>query len=888
MKKNFVRVMLFGALALATVTYVGCKDYDDDIDNLQTQIDANKAGIATLQAKVDDGKWVTDVTDIEGGFKITFNNGDSYSIVNGAKGAEGKAGTKVTIDEVTKHWLFDGIDSGHSAVGPTGPKGETGAIGADGPKGETGATGPAGHSPFIGDGTGEFENGFWYFYDDNTSKWVKGDSAESSIYLVQGDGIPSATLHVKDQTTGKFVNVTLPTGQLITGIKGVEITSEGKITTGGTKEVELKYGVCASDFTFNGDKYEKDQMLYSATSVVNALINPIPAKLADIENYKISLKDSKGNAPFIISKIAQNKTVNPLTRAEAAPTVNRGVYDLTISINKATDAPVAAAEAAYALCTYDAWNNEIISAYDVKIKSTKITGQTTELSDATVSAEVGKELVLDDLVAVATAAPAATNAIAATPVMDLSTVYAYYYELAADAPKDIKLSQRESDGKWIISSPTGQSVNVNVCYLTADGKPYDGVERSSGTTPANDGSGSSVTNKPAKLTVTFKKVETVTLAKQKVDWNTTEKSDIAVSDDNIEAIKAAITTDKISNSTPVASTADKVKFSGLGSSTSKYDALKLTVAAAYLGSMDAVLTVDIDATKQIVFKLPVTVAYSVPTFTKNENMWNGDKVSLLIKETVEEVAPAANSGDDTETPAAPKLKSISIEREMSSIFTNWSDITDALTAKKYSGISYTASKNGENAVGSVTSHKFTVDIAKATNDMALTINVNCTPGGGESESIAEQEVKFLPLKDLLTQTFGAADTKKGITKEYTAKSKTEEVDVLGDLVWKDRHDKTMWPEVDDKAFDYGSGKTFETADNVLAMYGYAIKVELSDKTNFTLSGNKVKLTNASAHSGIQKDLKVTVTITPTINWNKSNSPAAVVKTVTFPTTLFTD
>ena len=111
MKKNFVRVMLFGALALATVTYVGCKDYDDDIDNLQTQIDANKAGIATLQAKVDDGKWVTDVTDIEGGFKITFNNGDSYSIVDGKKG---DPGTKVTIDPTTNHWLFDGIDSGRS------------------------------------------------------------------------------------------------------------------------------------------------------------------------------------------------------------------------------------------------------------------------------------------------------------------------------------------------------------------------------------------------------------------------------------------------------------------------------------------------------------------------------------------------------------------------------------------------------------------------------------------------------------------------------------------------------------------------------------------------------------------------------------------------------
>ena len=39
MKRKFVKVMFFGALALSTVTYVGCKDYDDDIKNLQEQID---------------------------------------------------------------------------------------------------------------------------------------------------------------------------------------------------------------------------------------------------------------------------------------------------------------------------------------------------------------------------------------------------------------------------------------------------------------------------------------------------------------------------------------------------------------------------------------------------------------------------------------------------------------------------------------------------------------------------------------------------------------------------------------------------------------------------------------------------------------------------------
>ena len=37
MKRKFVKVMFFGALALSTVTYVGCKDYDDDIKSVQEQ-----------------------------------------------------------------------------------------------------------------------------------------------------------------------------------------------------------------------------------------------------------------------------------------------------------------------------------------------------------------------------------------------------------------------------------------------------------------------------------------------------------------------------------------------------------------------------------------------------------------------------------------------------------------------------------------------------------------------------------------------------------------------------------------------------------------------------------------------------------------------------------
>ena len=825
MKKNFVRVMLFGALALATVTYVGCKDYDDDIDNLQTQIDANKAGIATLQAKVDDGKWVTDVTDIEGGFKITFNNGDSYSIVDGKKG---DPGTKVTIDPTTNHWLFDGIDSGHSAVGPAGPKGETGA------------TGPAGHSPFIGNGTGDYEKGFWYFYDDASSKWVKGDSAESNIYLVQGDGTPSLTLHVKDQETGKFVDVVLPTGKLITSIQGVAINN-GKITTDGTKDVTLKYGKCAAAFTFHGVEYKENQLLFAADTVVNALINPVNIDFSDVSKYTILLKDSKGDAPYIISKMAQNKTVGPLTRT-AEPTKNRGIYDLTI--NPKGDLATAPAEAAYALCTYDAWGNEIISAYDVKIKAEAVSGSTVTLADAAVSAEVGKELVLDDLAAAATTTP-----------MDLSTVYAYYYQLADGAPADVKLGTK--DGKQTIISPTGQEAEVEVCYLTTDGKPYDGVERAS------------VTNAAAKLTVTFKQVETVTLAAQDVTWNSGEKSYIEVSAANI------------SSSSATANATDKVKFSGIGTSNTKYDALKLTVGAAYLGSMDAVLTVDVDNTKQIIFKLPVTVGYLVPVFTPAPGMWTeDDKVSLVISETTTTVTSASGS--------VTKIQSIKLERDMSAIFTGWSDITDGVTAGKYTSVTYAIDKNGDDPVGSVANGKFTVDMDHAKDNMALTVNVNCKPDGATDLSvIGNKKVQFISLSELLKSEFGAAVAKTGIIKEYTAKAKNEEIDVLTDLVWKDRKGKAMWPTADENTYDTS---TLTSADDVLALYGYSIKVELSDKVNFEFdsTGKKVKLTSAGlALQGLVKDLVVTVTITPSISWS-ATSPAPVVKTVTFPTALFAD
>ena len=66
----------------STGTFVSCKDYDDDIENLQGQITANADAIKALQDLVGSGKYVTSVAKTADGHGITFtfNQGDPVTI----------------------------------------------------------------------------------------------------------------------------------------------------------------------------------------------------------------------------------------------------------------------------------------------------------------------------------------------------------------------------------------------------------------------------------------------------------------------------------------------------------------------------------------------------------------------------------------------------------------------------------------------------------------------------------------------------------------------------------------------------------------------------------------------------------------------------------------
>ena len=94
-KRKFISIALAGALfcGVAGTTFVGCKDYDDDINSLdervtknEGEIAANKKAIEDIQNLLKTGVVLTNVMEDENGLTLTLSNGNIYQIKNGKAG----------------------------------------------------------------------------------------------------------------------------------------------------------------------------------------------------------------------------------------------------------------------------------------------------------------------------------------------------------------------------------------------------------------------------------------------------------------------------------------------------------------------------------------------------------------------------------------------------------------------------------------------------------------------------------------------------------------------------------------------------------------------------------------------------------------------------------
>ena len=137
-KKKVFSYLFIGLLAAgATGTVTSCKDYDDDINNLQGQIKANADKIAEIEKLIKGGSVITNVAQSETGVTVTLSDGKSFNLTNGKDGAQGiqgepgKPGTAWTIGE-DGYWYCDGKPTKYLARGPQGEKGEQGEQGVPG------------------------------------------------------------------------------------------------------------------------------------------------------------------------------------------------------------------------------------------------------------------------------------------------------------------------------------------------------------------------------------------------------------------------------------------------------------------------------------------------------------------------------------------------------------------------------------------------------------------------------------------------------------------------------------------------------------------------------------------------------------------------------------
>ena len=444
MNKKFLSVILFSALMVGTAgTFTSCKDYDDDIDQINTELTGIKASISDLQTKVGNGKFVTNITKSGEGIAITWNDGTSNTIetIKGDKGDKGEAPT-IEIDPTTKNWKIDGVDTGVCAEGIKG---------ADGAAGPAGVNGINAKSPSISETTGN-----WVVYAWNAEKkdYVGTDTGVSakgaSAYVVDKKSYWELNVAV-DKEGSAYTTVKLPKAASILSLQAVSIV-DGTIKPA---EVLMSYGKkLTAEVKFHNNTYAKDAILLSQVSTLSTIVNP---QDADASVYAFVLADSKGNVPFKVTNPKNNETEDPLTRAASA---NKGVFDMTVEY--VSTANCGESEGTYALTTETA-NGLVASAYDVTVNEQAVNVINT-VNLTVLSVDINKELDLTGCFKNATVAVAKVDG---TDVADLTPYIVDYYFEIADKTAAANLGATIS-GNTIKAEKAG-SLDVKVNYLLVNG-----------------------------------------------------------------------------------------------------------------------------------------------------------------------------------------------------------------------------------------------------------------------------------------------------------------------------------------------------------------------------------------------------------------------------------
>ncbi|WP_455665741.1 PL29 family lyase N-terminal domain-containing protein [Phocaeicola sp.] len=309
MNKKFLSAVLFGALMVtSTGTFVSCKDYDDDIDQINKELTDIKSAISELQTKVGAGKFVTNIAKEGDGIKITWNDNTTNTIET----IKGDKGDKTLVTIVDGYWAFDGVKSDYPAKGD---------------KGEDGAAAAAGHDAKIS------EDGYWMVWDatqnNGTGAYVKTEYIAGGATAVAGKN--GWTIIVRDKD-GKEQSIYVP--------NSADLVSIAPALGESTCDFTIYYGLLTSEVEWTGAKGKMAKGMYPTLDRdVQMMLNPTGV---DGTAYKFEFKGSDDKALWGLTlKDAEPYDGEKMTRAASASgvwTLPRDIeYVKTEELNERAD-----------------------------------------------------------------------------------------------------------------------------------------------------------------------------------------------------------------------------------------------------------------------------------------------------------------------------------------------------------------------------------------------------------------------------------------------------------------------------------------------------------------------------------------------------------------------
>ena len=425
MNKKFLSAILFGALMVtSTGTFVSCKDYDDDIDEINKELTDLKSKLSDLESKVNaGGAYVTKIESVDGGFKVSVSDGTSYNLTV----ASAAAGSKVVIDDKTGEISIDDKATGWFATTGEGEE-------------------AVDMTPYVKDG-------YWYLYDKTAKEFVKSEyKAAGNAYAVVANGI--CTLNIPD-ADGKMQTIQLPTtSAAITGVQFIDVTS-GAVET--DPEYALNYGVAIKDNAkWDGPKgaITKDQLLVGTIEPLTLQVYP---SSADLSNADIKLVGSDGTVAPV--KVTATPFEGVITKAASA----NGLWNLNIRPDETvTDKTIA-----------DAFKAEINNyAYALQINGNILTGYASKVTPTDKSA--AGALVADDVKYNADELSSAKVPFGETVTLEFDGTKAYDAYLTPKSASELELAGVTIDGKTMSFTSTekaaGKTVQFTVNFVNFKGE----------------------------------------------------------------------------------------------------------------------------------------------------------------------------------------------------------------------------------------------------------------------------------------------------------------------------------------------------------------------------------------------------------------------------------